>query len=194
VCGRFYVPEEHDDVFDAVLDQIRSRSGEKTVLQAVKRGEVFPSEIVPAVTAAGPLLMKWGFSLPTGRGLVINARLETAGEKTLFRQPFSACRCLLPAGHYFEWKNEGAAKEKYAVGRRTILYMAGLYRWTDAASVPQFVILTCPAVPRFASIHERMPVTLPEAARAAWLFGRLNAADTAEIAAEDAESLRALPA
>jgi putative SOS response-associated peptidase YedK len=194
MCGRFYVPEEHDVVFDAVLDQIRSRSGDQAALLNVKRGEVFPSDIVPALTSAGPLLMKWGFSLGTGRGLVINARLETAGEKPMFKRAFAKCRCLIPAGHYFEWKKESVSKEKYAIGQKKLLFMAGVFRDSDDAPVPQFVILTCPAVSRLAPIHDRMPAILPEDARALWLSGLMDSGELEKIASSDADSLETRPA
>ena len=47
--------------------------------------------------------------------------------------------------------------------------MAGLYRREKDSSVPVFVIMTRPAAPGIAFIHDRMPVIVPASARAMWL-------------------------
>jgi putative SOS response-associated peptidase YedK len=172
MCGRDYVPDEND--FD-----------DFNVLNEMKRGEIFPADIVPAIAPKTPELMKWGFSRYHKRGLVINARLETAGEKPMFKKLFAMQRCLLPASHYFEWKKDGAKKEKYAIGLRGPIYMAGLFRVEDASAVPLFVILTRPAVSSVAFIHDRMPVIIPADARECWLRGDLSAREVFDISAAD---------
>ena len=119
MCGRYYIPPEDDDAgFQVILDQLRAGYRESPLLPSMKRGEIFPSDIVPAVTRGAPALMKWGFARYDGKGLVINARLETASEKPMFKGAFYHSRCLLPAECYFEWRKDGAAKQKYAIGDR----------------------------------------------------------------------------
>mgnify|MGYP000871456922 FL=1 len=134
---------------------------------AVKRGEVFPSEAALVLTSAGPGVMRWGFSRPGGAGLVVNARIETAEERPMFR---AAARCLVPAGHYFEWAHRGGEKIKYRIGvKNRPLYMAGLFRMENGA--PVFAIQTQAPAPQIAFIHDRMPLILPQGARDAWLSG-----------------------
>ncbi len=71
MCGRYYVPLEDDDFdFQAILDQVNAHCKDSQLLPQMKRGEIFPSEIVPVVTRKSPALMKWGFSRFDGKGLV----------------------------------------------------------------------------------------------------------------------------
>ncbi len=167
MCGRYYIPGE-DDELEAMIAAIKQEGRAKT-------GEIFPADAVLALDAQGkPALMRWGFSRYDGKGLTINARSETAGEKSMFARLLRESRCLLPAGGYFEWRDMGGAKkQKYAISQmgRTTLYMAGLYRMEAGGELPSFVILTRPAAPGLAHIHNRMPVILPAAARALWLGG-----------------------
>ena len=74
--------------------------------EAVKTGEVFPSDTAAVIAKNRQLKpavfpMRWGFERKGG-GLVINARSETAAEKTLFRESAQLRRCLIPASCNFE--------------------------------------------------------------------------------------------
>ena len=53
-------------------------------------------------------VLRWGLvpfwaKDPAIGSRLVNARMETVGEKPAFRQAFSKRRCLLPADGYFEW-------------------------------------------------------------------------------------------
>ncbi|NLA86502.1 MAG: SOS response-associated peptidase [Clostridiales bacterium] len=170
MCGRFYIPPDDDESgFEAIMAQVKRIFGNSPALSEMKRGEIFPTEIVPVVTAEAPSLMKWGFTRFDGKGVIINARLETAGEKPMFKKAFDTRRCLIPARHYFEWRKDGTAKTKYAIGTDAPIYMAGIYTFDKDAHLPLFVILTRPAAPGLSFIHDRMPVILPEHIRRKWL-------------------------
>jgi len=65
----------------------------------VKAGEIRPTNIVPAVSIAGLAAMQWGFPRYDGKGIIINARSETAAVKPMFAAPFAQHRCLLPASY-----------------------------------------------------------------------------------------------
>lgn len=198
MCGRYYIPPEDDDTgFQVILDQLRAGSNDSPLLAKMKRGEIFPSDIVPAVTRAAPILMKWGFSRFDGKGLVINARLETAEEKPMFKKAYERNRCLIPAGYYFEWQkyetasataNAGAkavAKHKFAIGSGAPIYMAGLYKSEPDSPAPLFVILTRPAAPGIAFIHDRMPVIVPEDIREKWLMYGMRTPELLEASDEN---------
>lgn len=176
LCGRYYIPEDNENEdFKVLLSRIKERHHNTPELKLMKLGEVFPSDVAPVVTKEDPALMKWGFVSPGLSRAIINARLETADEKPMFRGLFNSRRCMVPASHYFEWKNEKTEKQKYAIGRRRPIYMAGLYRFEEELSVPLFVILTRPAAADIEFIHDRMPVIVPDEARENWLKGRMDA-------------------
>ena len=176
MCGRYYIPEpDDDDGFKEILEHVKKVYGETPLLSEMKRSEIFPTNIVPVVTDKTPVLMKWGFTRFDGKGHIINARLETAAEKPIFKKAYAAARCLIPAGYYFEWRKDGNYKTKYAIGRDKPIYMAGLFKYETGTSLPLFVILTRPTAPGIAFIHDRMPVIVPEADRHKWLTAPMDA-------------------
>lgn len=137
-------------------------------------GEVFPSAVLPvlAVNRAGEqrvFPMKWGFS--GAKGLLINARAETAAEKPTFSESWRNHRCVIPASWYFEWEHDERKKagQKYALRpeEQGLIWLAGLYRME--ADIPVFVILTRPAADSLAWMHDRMPVMLPKQHISEWI-------------------------
>lgn len=185
MCGRYYIPDGID-IIDVIIEAIREKHKDSNVLGQMKLGEVFPTDIAPVITVVSPQLMKWGFSGFGGKGIIINARLESADTKPMFKRAFNSQRCLVPAGWYFEWKKVGAKKEKYAIRAKEPLFMAGLYQTEEGAGLPRFVILTRPASPELSFIHDRMPVIIPNTAQPAWLEGKigimdLNAAEMVQL-------------
>ncbi|MBP3655191.1 MAG: SOS response-associated peptidase [Clostridia bacterium] len=169
MCGRFYIPEnETPEELQAIIDALERRQG-----QPVRRGEIRPSDSAPVLArsrsgGSQPFLMRWGYTLPDGK-LVINARSETAAERPLFADGMQRRRCLIPAGHYYEWEQRGRERIRYAIrpqGQR-MLWLAGLYRFEGA--LPVFTVLTRAPSQDVAFIHDRMPVILPGDAAAQWL-------------------------
>ena len=109
-------------------------------------GEIFPSAVLPAIASGRSgerrvFPMKWGFSGP--KGLLINARAETAAEKETFREAWAKHRCVIPASWYYEWEHDEKKKagQKYALRpeKEGLIWLAGLYRMEN--SLPVFVIL-----------------------------------------------------
>ncbi len=130
-------------------------------------GEIFPSAVLPAITTSRigerrVFPMKWGFSGP--KGLLINARAETAAQKETFREAWAKHRCVIPASWYYEWEHDenNKAGQKYALRpeKEGLIWLAGLYRMENG--LPVFVILTRPADEGILWMHDRMPVLLPE--------------------------------
>lgn len=187
MCGRYYIEtDDKESRIREIIDEINKKYENEPELTAMKTGEIFPTDVVPAVTAEEPKLMKWGFPRFGGKGQVINARLESADEKPLFRQSFAGRRCLLPASNYFEWEKTGT-KKKYAIGLREPLFMAGLYRFEESMQLPVFVILTRPAAESLSFIHDRMPVILPKAMQEKWLTGTAGVQEVLNGSVEDLE-------
>ena len=140
-------------------------------------GEIRPTNVVPVIApdrsgnrAVFP--MKWGFS---GKSLLLNARVETAGTKPTFRDAWAKHRCIVPASWYFEWEhlrgNDGRTKtgDKYMIQPKdsAITWLCGLYRIEDG--FPVFVILTREPGEEIRFIHDRMPLILPEDLTSAWI-------------------------
>lgn len=175
MCGRYFIDtDQEESEIKKIIEQVNDQYKNSPELSAMKTGEIYPTDIVPVITAESPMLMKWGFTRFDGKGQIINARLETAAEKAMFQQPFLECRCLVPASHYFEWEKRGTLKQKYSIGLGETLYMAGLFRFERDTFIPRFVILTRPAAPMITFIHERMPVILTKDMHDAWLCQRID--------------------
>ena len=137
-------------------------------------GEICPSAVLPVLASnrAGErrvFPMKWGFSQKGG--LIINARVETAAEKPMFRESWRKHRCVIPVSWYFEWEHNEEKKtgQKYALQPDVpgLVLLAGLYRMEE--DKPTFVILTRPAQENLLWMHDRMPVMLPLQAAERWI-------------------------
>jgi len=106
---------------------------------------------------------------------MINARAETLAEKPAFRTSFRRQRCIVPADAFYEWQRHGTSKTPYAIVRRDgkPLAFAGLWSaWHKPDSDERILsctIVTTEANERLSSLHERMPVILPEESWGEWL-------------------------
>lgn len=107
---------------------------------------------------------------------MINARSETAHEKNSFRKPLANRRCLIPVNGYYEWLRQGKAKQPFhirASDGRT-LFFAGLWDSNKQSHPESPALLTCTVLtmaarPDLASIHDRMPVFVPNDFVDPWL-------------------------
>ena len=183
MCGRYYI-EIDDKELREIADEVEKNRYDCPGQMIIKTsGEIFPADIVPVRTGLNQYMpMQWGFSGPGGKP-IINARSETALQKTMFRQSMSERRCLIPASGYYEWQRSGPAKTKYQFRLPGgIMFLAGCYRPEHAGSVFNFVILTRPAAGGIEDIHERMPVIIPREHIETWLYKSPN---TIEYALRD---------
>ena len=141
----------------------------------VTEGEVRPTDVAPVIAPGkdgkrAVFPMKWGFSVQIDGKLkpVVNARVETASEKELFKEAWLRHRCIIPASWYIEWEHTKDPNGKTTTGDKYVIqsdgdvmtWMCGLYRIVDG--FPEFVVLTRTPVGELAKIHDRMPVILPE--------------------------------
>lgn len=123
MCGRYYVDMDTEKEIRIVI-----RDPEQKI--SLEAGDVHPSEQALVLTGINARLtterMRWGFPQNGKKGLLINARAETVFQRVTFRDCVRNRRCIIPAGHFYEWNKK---KEK-AVFRREdspILYMAGIW-------------------------------------------------------------------
>ena len=123
------------------------------------------------------LIPHWADSAKVGSRM-FNARAETLVGAPAFRDAFQRKRCLVPVECFYEWRREGAVRQPYTIGRAdgAPLVLAGLWDgWRDPATDTvrrSFTIITSGPNEAMATIHNRMPVILPEADWDAWLDGR----------------------
>lgn len=123
-------------------------------------------------------LARWGF-IPVWRKKpetkpLINARAETVAEKPSFRSAFKRRRCLVPADGYYEWTQEGKAKQPYCVRRSDTSLFAFAGVWETAVDpsggeIDTAAILTVAPNPEIAPLHHREGVVIEPKDYAAWL-------------------------
>ncbi|MEU9715830.1 SOS response-associated peptidase [Streptomyces sp. NPDC047976] len=136
--------------------------------------------------------LRWGLvpswsKGPGGAARMINARVETVGEKPAYRRAFAKRRCLLPADGFYEWEAVPAAgsvkayKQPWFISPEdgTVMAMAGLYEfWRDpavtdgddpAAWWATCTVITTEATDAAGRVHPRMPLALAPADYDAWL-------------------------
>jgi len=125
------------------------------------------------------LVPSWAKNLSIG-SKAFNARIETAGEKPMFRSAVASHRAIVPANGYFEWRTtDGVKTPEYifsADGRP--LAFAALYSWwrDPTGSGPassdwmlSTTILTRASTGAMTRIHDRMPVFLDHSLIDDWL-------------------------
>ncbi|WP_101909080.1 SOS response-associated peptidase [Marasmitruncus massiliensis] len=166
MCGRYqFTAEESQDIRNIIAEVER-----KCGVTGMKTGEVYPTNLVPVLLPSGsdivPELLSWGFPNFRNKGVIINARAETAQEKPMFKRCLSERRCVIPTTGFYEWDT---TKKKYLfrLPEAPELYLAGLYN--DFAGEQRFTILTTAANTSIADVHNRMPLVLPKEDVSLWL-------------------------
>jgi putative SOS response-associated peptidase YedK len=194
VCGRYSL---------ALTDpgRLRGRFPIGESIEIRPRFNVAPTDEVLTVTtdrAGAPRgeLLRWGLvpswaDSPQIGARLINARCETAADKPAFRAAFARCRCLIPAGGFYEWRRDpraGAPKQAFHITRDDgePFAFAGLWSiWHGSGDQPlaTCTIITRPANAAMAHLHDRMPVILDRAHEADWLDPHTPPAALSELLA-----------
>lgn len=174
MCGRFNI--------DTSTEEMRSILAMMGPDASVKTGEIFPGDNVPVLVSAEDGLaaraMLWGFPRWDKRGLVFNARAETALVKPIFRKALRSRRVVVPTTGFYEWKAVPGLKKKekylFRPAGEAMLYLAA---FAEDLAPPRpgvaecFTILTTEANADMAPYHDRMPVLLRREEREAWIKG-----------------------
>ncbi|WP_431301631.1 SOS response-associated peptidase [Sediminicoccus sp. BL-A-41-H5] len=124
-------------------------------------------------------VLRWGL-VPhwsrdaTAGARMINARGETLAEKPSFRDAFRKRRCLVPMDAFYEWAQDSAPKQPFAVALRNGAPMvaAGLWEgWKqpDGGWLKTYSVITCASSGRQARLHPRIPAFLGPEDWPAWL-------------------------
>jgi putative SOS response-associated peptidase YedK len=178
MCGRFttrLTPAE-------LIEAFGLSGADPSLSEALPpRFNVAPRQAVPVVSNRGPRILhafRWGLvpwwakDVRAGDRL-INARIETLGQRAAFRSG-EKNRCLVLADGFYEWKREGARKQPFffeLVGSAPFAFAGVWDRWRDPAGevLHSCALLTQRAVGEAARVHDRMPVVLPKRLYDEWL-------------------------
>ena len=179
MCGRYYVDDETAREIKRIVQRLEKKLAQNPD-QRMARGTALEPEHVDGKTAGGfravypsqnaavikgvdrhlqAEQMTWGFPRFDGKGLLINARTETAAEKRSFKECVRHRRCVIPAKGFWEWNK---SKEKFSFERldSPVMFLAGCYDCFEGQD--RFVILTTEANPSVSPVHDRMPLILEQ--------------------------------
>jgi putative SOS response-associated peptidase YedK len=178
MCGRYVSPSERDlerlygdlkiDPFQGVERIYNAAPSLKLPVLRMRHGELVGTP------------MQWGLipywwskdELPAS---TINARIEDAATKPMWRDAAARARALVPALGWYEWQTVGGRKVPQYVQAADgdPVCFAGLWsRWKrspDAEPLYTFAIVTRDALGALKDIHPRMPAVLPRSAWDRWL-------------------------
>lgn len=172
MCGR-YTDTKRDKAFLV-------RMGiEQAEIDFVPRYNLAPTQTASIVTfneegrpglkrSRWGLIPFWAKDEKIGNTLV-NARAEGVASKPAFRTSFRKRRCAVLADGFFEWQKVPYGKQPMYIhlkdGRPFVF--GGLWdRWNDLET---FTIITVEPNELVSSIHNRMPLILPEGDIVRWL-------------------------
>jgi putative SOS response-associated peptidase YedK len=166
MCGRYnFTVEENDEIIE-ILEKLNAKFHNT----AVKTGDIYPTNQAPILTLEQeeitPAISAWGFPKFDEKGVIINARSETAFEKKTFRDSLLNRRCIIPSTGFYEWDSM-KRKFLFRMEGTKVLYMAGVY--TYYREEMRFVILTTAANESMQEIHTRMPMVIPKQEVQAWI-------------------------
>lgn len=175
MCGRYYIDDDTSKEIEKLVREIQGELSRETAaaLQRIRKTDIHPAAEAPVLLAAGGRIgcawLRWGFPLQqdSGKGLVFNARCESAAEKPLFREGIRHRRSIVPASSFYEW-DSGRTKFSFRQEQENALFMAGCCRpYRDGE---HFVILTTAANSSMEPVHDRMPLILSREEAICWLL------------------------
>lgn len=177
MCGRFTLTLDSKQIKDA-YPWLNVPPGIQP------RYNVAPSQPIAVVPNDGKqrldfyvwgLIPSWAKDPSIGNRM-INARGETLAEKPSFRNAYKRRRCLILADGFYEWKTAEGRKSKIPMfihlKDRKPFAFAGLWElWNapDGSQIYSATIITTEPNSMMRSIHNRMPVILPQSAYEEWL-------------------------
>lgn len=194
MCGRYVSPD--DAALERAWNFTRGPNPFRTIYNAA------PTMALPVVRQhegqPEVCAMQWGliplwWSKPEPPRATINARVEDAASKPMWRSAVKHTRCLVPSLGWYEWQERGGGRRKQPffihLPQMKLFHFAGLWSsWTPKGGAPllSFAILTRDAAGDMAAIHNRMPIVLPPDAYDAWLDPATADGAAATTAAADA--------
>lgn len=178
MCGRFTLTSPAQVIAEAF--------GVDPPIDLQPRYNIAPTQPIAAVRVAHDggrelatvrfgLVPWWSREMPRSTSL-INARVETAAEKPVFRDAFRLRRCLVPASGFYEWQSvaRGGARQPFFIRRRdgapfAIAAVWDRWRSPDGSALESCALLTTAPNSLLEPIHDRMPAIVPPERYADWL-------------------------
>ena len=106
MCGRYSLAPDQSKEIAQIVAEVKARFG----AASIHTGEIFPTNATPVLLPDGqkmtPKPMTWGFPSFKGKGVIINARGETALDKPMFRRSVLERRCIVPTTGFYEWDSQ----------------------------------------------------------------------------------------
>lgn len=171
MCCRYYYDRDFSEKLYEILNTEDISSADPAHGESAR--DVFPSDAATVICGnSGGLStanMYWGFSNPYRKGLIINARAETAQEKKLFSDSIAKRRIVIPASGFYEWDPYKARFRFTLPGNRPVL-LAGFYH--EEQGVPRYTVLTTEANESMRPVHDRMPVMISKNEIRPWILDR----------------------
>jgi putative SOS response-associated peptidase YedK len=175
MCGRYTLKSDIDTLAERFAFQAADLSYDS-------RYNITPTQKILTVINDGEnragflrwgLIPSWAKDVAIGNRM-INARAETVAEKPSFRRALQKRRCLVLADGFYEWKKEGKKKTPMYITLKSHepFGFAGLWETWKAPSgevIRSCTIITTTPNSLMESIHNRMPVILPQKAESLWL-------------------------
>lgn len=174
MCGRYNFTVEQSEEIKDILEKLNAKYNNV----AYTTGEIRPTDQAPILILSeqeiSPVVGSWGFPRFDGKGVIINARADTAFEKKTFRESLVSRRCIIPSTGFYEWYQK---KQKYLfrLDDTDTLYMAGIYNFY--AGQLRYTILTTNANESIRDIHDRMPLVIPKGNIEAWIMDQHSTND-----------------
>lgn len=170
MCGRYslFTEDENQEIMRIVKSLDTKYPGNN-----MKKGEIFPTNTAPILcldtNEIKPELSTWGFPRFGAKGVIINARSESADDRPMFRKSLHTRRCMVPSTGFYEWSQRGPkTKYRFNLPNDPTLYMAGIFNEFNGEN--RFVILTTNANHSIEDVHNRMPVILPKQMAEDWIM------------------------
>jgi putative SOS response-associated peptidase YedK len=177
VCGRFNITSDPLTVLLMELVGLphpgpdNYNAAPTETIRVLRIGENGEPELVP---------MRWWLTPywsdgPSTRYSMFNAKSETAHRSPAFREPFRKRRCVVPVSGFYEWTRQNNQKLPYYIRPhdQAGLLLAGLWdRWRNPEAdevLESFTILTVPAAPGMAFVHDRQPLMLSLEDARSWM-------------------------
>ncbi|HBI73650.1 MAG TPA: DUF159 family protein [Clostridiales bacterium] len=165
MCGRFYVDDETIKEIEKIIKKIDNRLKAKT-----KQGDVYPTNQSPVLQEENNDIvlsnMIWGVPQYNRKGVIFNARSETALEKRTFADSMKYRRCLVPVKGFYEWDK---SKNRIAFERpdEQVMLLAGI--WNLYGLNKRFTIITTAANESMIPVHDRMPLIIEPEESEIWI-------------------------
>lgn len=175
MCGRFV----RSSSIPTIAKEFRINNAS---LEIAASYNIAPTQDIIIIIAAGERQLvpcSWGFipfwaKDPSIGHKTINARAETVAVKPMFRSAFKKHRCLIIADGFYEWQKTEKRKVPFYIRLRSgrPFGFAGLcshWRSPEGKTLCTCTIITTIANELIESIHDRMPVIIPNEKEELWL-------------------------